>query len=177
MSEKWLQGLTTLCTIRCAPEKTGLNWSIYLSPDELLNAAHRLDREEYFIEDVSVVDTAEGFLVNSHFSHFDRADRVCLRVLVPHHNPKVPSLAGIFTGADWHERECTDFFGIIFTGHPNLIPLLMTDDMKDHPLVKASTARAQLKDVTARGEIVSCDPAFAPLVTPAPEKPEAKKAD
>jgi NADH-quinone oxidoreductase subunit C len=49
----------------------------------------------------------------------------------------VPSIASIYPAADWHERETRDMFGIVFEGHPNLVPLLLPDDMTDHfPLRK-----------------------------------------
>ncbi|MGA2872216.1 MAG: NADH-quinone oxidoreductase subunit C [Candidatus Dormibacteria bacterium] len=48
----------------------------------------------------------------------------------------VPSLAGIFPGLEWHERECYDLFGIRFTGHPNLTRILLPDDWEGHPLRK-----------------------------------------
>jgi NADH-quinone oxidoreductase subunit B len=40
------------------------------------------------------------------------------------------------SGAEWHERETTDFFGIVFEGNPNPKPLLLPDGMTIHPLVK-----------------------------------------
>jgi NADH-quinone oxidoreductase subunit C len=51
--------------------------------------------------------------------------RLVLRLIVPHNAPKAPSISAIFPGADWHELECFDFYGIDFTGHPNLHFLLL----------------------------------------------------
>ena len=50
--------------------------------------------------------------------------------------PSVPSIVSVFSGADWHERECFDFFGVVFENHPNLKPLLLPDDLGFHPLLK-----------------------------------------
>jgi NADH-quinone oxidoreductase subunit C len=71
-----------------------------------------------------------------HFERFDRSERLVLRILVPHEDKRAPSLASVYTGADWHERECFDFFGVVFDGHPNLKPLLLPDDLGVNPLVK-----------------------------------------
>ena len=48
----------------------------------------------------------------------------------------VPSLYGLFRGADWQERETFDMYGINFTGHPHPKRLLMPEDWKGWPLRK-----------------------------------------
>ncbi len=48
----------------------------------------------------------------------------------------VPSLYGLFRGADWQERETYDMFGINFIGHPHPKRLLMPEDWKGWPLRK-----------------------------------------
>jgi NADH-quinone oxidoreductase subunit C len=50
--------------------------------------------------------------------------------------PKVPSVTGIWWGADWPEREVYDLFGVTFTGHPDLRRILTWDGFEAHPLRK-----------------------------------------
>jgi NADH-quinone oxidoreductase subunit C len=62
--------------------------------------------------------------------------RVAVRARVPRSEPELPTISAVFPGADWHERETHDFFGIRFAGHPNLTPLLLPEDADYHPLRK-----------------------------------------
>ena len=61
-------------------------------------------------------------------------------------NPSMPSATGLWPGANWHEREAYDMFGLTFTGHPDLRRILMWDGYpyfplrKDFPLAGLDTA-------------------------------------
>jgi NADH-quinone oxidoreductase subunit C len=48
----------------------------------------------------------------------------------------VPTLVGLYAGANWHERECWEMFGFTFTGHPNLTHLYLPGGFEGHPLRK-----------------------------------------
>jgi NADH-quinone oxidoreductase subunit C len=50
--------------------------------------------------------------------------------------PEVPSVAGVWKTADWQEREVYDLLGVSFTGHPDLVRILLADDWVGHPLRK-----------------------------------------
>jgi NADH-quinone oxidoreductase subunit C len=59
-----------------------------------------------------------------------------LKVALPEDDPVVDSVASVWRGADWHEREAFDMFGIRFRGHPNLKRILMWDGYPYFPLRK-----------------------------------------
>src|SRR5690348_13423982 len=46
-------------------------------------------------------------------------ESLLLRTRCPRDDPRVPSLAEVFGGAAWHERETAELFGIVFDGHPD----------------------------------------------------------
>ena len=52
-------------------------------------------------------------------------------------SPSVASLVETYAGADWHEREAFEMFGIQFEGHPNLIHLYLPDAFVGNPLRKS----------------------------------------
>lgn len=59
-----------------------------------------------------------------------------LKVRVDEQDPAVPTVTGVWAGANWHERETYDMFGLKFTGHPDLRRLYMPDEFEYFPLRK-----------------------------------------
>lgn len=51
--------------------------------------------------------------------------------------PRLDSLVGVYAGANWHERETHEMFGIEFAGHPNLDHLYLPDGFIGKPLLKS----------------------------------------
>jgi NADH-quinone oxidoreductase subunit C len=62
--------------------------------------------------------------------------RLWLKVFVDDPEPTIPSVTGLWKGANWTEREVYDMFGVRFEGHPDLRRILMPDGFVDYPLRK-----------------------------------------
>ena len=58
----------------------------------------------------------------------------------------IPTLYGLFRGADWQERETFDMYGISFEGHPHPKRLLMPEDWKGYPAAQGLRAARFLRD-------------------------------
>jgi len=72
------------------------------------------------------------------YNLYSIANRMHIRVRakVYQENPEIESIVELWQGANWHERECFDMFGIRFKGHPDLRRILMPEDWNGHPLRK-----------------------------------------
>lgn len=100
-----------------------------------------------FLRNLSGVDfEANGFEVVYHLYSYTHRHNVTIRAKVPTADPVIPTVSDLWKAADWHERECRDMFGINFTGHPNLVPLLLPEDMLDHFPLRKEVPLAPLEE-------------------------------
>ncbi len=58
---------------------------------------------------------------------------LAIKTDLPYDNPELPTVSGVWKAADWHEREAHDLFGVRFTGHPDLSPLLLYEGFEGYP--------------------------------------------
>jgi NADH-quinone oxidoreductase subunit C len=93
-----------------------------------------------FLTDITAVHypdrKGEELAVVYHLHHLIENVRVRFKVFVTVEKPDVYTATGIFSSANWMERETFDFFGVNFVGHPDLRRILNVDEMDYFPLRK-----------------------------------------
>jgi NADH-quinone oxidoreductase subunit C len=88
--------------------------------------------------DVTAIDwpsRERRFDVVYHLLSPTRNHRIRVKLPVGENEP-VPTIIGVFPGADWFEREAYDLYGVPFTGHPDMRRLLTDYGFEGHPLRK-----------------------------------------
>jgi NADH/F420H2 dehydrogenase subunit C len=114
----------------------------YLPPDQVFEICRVLRDEAPYRMDycsfVSAVDRPERGQceVVYHVFSMSTHEQLLLKVRVPRDQSRVASVTPLWSGANWHERETYDLFGIVFEGHPDLRRIMMTEDWQGHPLRK-----------------------------------------
>ena len=123
----------------------GYHLEVVLNLEQVRNFAAIMYEHDFYLVFLTALhvqpeeqaDTANsGLVVIYQFARFDRLCRGKGQIVLPA-DKTVPSICDIYQGANWHERETRDMYGVIFSGHPNLTPLLLVDADRDyHPLLK-----------------------------------------
>ncbi|MFH1331593.1 MAG: NADH-quinone oxidoreductase subunit C [Actinomycetota bacterium] len=122
-------------------------------PRERWVAAHRALKEHlpffawlsaiHWSNEVAVGDALEGDPIEERYEMISRladvtvGEAVILSTDLPRDDLRIDSLTGVYGGADWHEREAADMFGIRFEGHPNPVNIYLPDGFVGHPLRKS----------------------------------------
>ena len=114
--------------------------TLHVAREAIVDVVTFLHHHEAFISIVSVTgadypEREERFDVVYHLLSPRQNLRVRLKLTTDDESP-VPSITGIFPGADWFERETYDLFGVLFTRHPDLRRLLTDYGFDGFPLRK-----------------------------------------
>ena len=103
-----------------------------------INPAHLVKVATYIYKDLgarfsiaSGVDTRTDIEILYHFTLELQNFIISLRVKLDRKKPEIESLAPVFDGANWIEREMFELLGIKFKGHPRLERLLLPDEWPD----------------------------------------------
>lgn len=115
-----------------APKELNLKVLNYLYDDETLQFR--------FLTDLTGVhypsQPGRELAVVYHLHNMKENIRIRFKVFTGINQPDIYTATGLFSAANWMERETFDFFGINFVGHPNLKRILNVDEMDYFPLRK-----------------------------------------
>ena len=115
--------------------------AVRIAPDRYLDLIRTLrDDGDFacdFLDFVSAVDRGDdGFDVVVQLWSTTRRHPVRVMIAAGKDEPRLPSIADLYPGANWHERETWELFGIDFEGHPQLVKLLLPEQFEGFPLRK-----------------------------------------
>jgi len=132
INNKFTQGIAS---IEIAPRRIFLT----ISKDILLPLCTKMKDELGFehVSSVCGVDTKTAFQTVYHISSYQ--NKVVAEIVVDnisYDQPEVESITPLWGGANWHERETYDMFGIRFLNHPKMERLLLADDFTFFPMRK-----------------------------------------
>lgn len=105
-------------------------------------------------EDGTVEDREEGtgdLEVVYHLHSREHSGEVAVAARLPRDNPRVATVTGLWSTAEWGERETYDFYGIVFEGHPDLRRILLPEDWEGWPLRKDYKMPTLYHDVPLEG--------------------------
>jgi NADH-quinone oxidoreductase subunit C len=129
-----------------------------------------------YLRCLSGVDQMEqGLEVVYQLYSFTRKHGVTVKTRLPQEDPRVASVTPIWKGAGWLERETAEMFGIVFEGHPNLVPLLLPDDMTDHHPLRKDNPLQQIEEW--QGRLLGDDLAEAGRIAAGYERLAGKMAE
>jgi NADH-quinone oxidoreductase subunit C len=122
----------------------GVNLDATVRPSEVVAAAEIMLRYGFAIDTITGVDWMAQGLMEVVYDYFHPLCglRVAVHCRVARDTEEVPTISGVYQGANWHERETHDFFGIRFAGHPDLTPFLLPEDATYHPLRRDFTGES-----------------------------------
>ena len=90
-----------------------------------------------YLNSITAVDYVDHFEVVYHLTSFVHNHNAVVKARVPGRGEhSLPSVVGVWKGADLKEREVWDLMGVRFEGHPNMKRLLLWEGFQGHPLRK-----------------------------------------
>ena len=109
---------------------------IEVRSENLLDAINSIKNEYNMLISITGVDKLEYYDVVYHLYSTHSHKKLMLKTQLNKNNPEIESVSGVYSAANWHERETYDLLGIKFKNHPALERILLPNDWKGHPLRK-----------------------------------------
>ncbi len=116
-------------THEIAREELGLIFFSWLSAIDWTNQVE--------VGDPPAEEVEERFEVLTTVADITEGRRVTFSADISKDSPTIASLVEVYPGANWHEREAAEMFGINFSGHPGLEHLYLPDGFLGNPLRKS----------------------------------------
>jgi NADH-quinone oxidoreductase subunit C len=113
--------------------------TITVARENVVAACRAVQPVYNFFEDVTAVDwypSEPRFQVTYHILSHCLKERLRLIVRLDGADAVLDSITGVWPSANFYEREIFDLFGVRFSGHPNLVRIMMPEDWQGHPLRK-----------------------------------------
>jgi len=120
---RWIEALTK------ARDDLGLIFFSWLSAIDWSNQVE--------VGDPPTEEVEERFELLCTVGDISEGRRITISTEISKDDPIMPSATGVYRGANWHERETFEMFGIDFTGHPDLKKLYLVEDFEGNPLRKS----------------------------------------
>lgn len=122
-------------------ESIGNSINIQTSKENIYALVEYLSDEKIapYFSFLTAVDYTDRIDLIYYFYNIDRNMLIKIKTSTEKISPKIQSIALIYRGADYHEREVFDLFGVVFEDHPNLKRLLTPDDFEGYPMRKDFT--------------------------------------
>lgn len=121
-------------------EPVAADFTVFIPPEKYLEFCQFLKNDPQLqFENVmclTAVDQLEHLELVGHLNSYSKHHRIGVKVRLPRENPKIPTVVSLWPGANWHERETFDLYGIVFEGHPDLRRILLPDDWEGYPMLK-----------------------------------------
>lgn len=89
-----------------------------------------------YLRNLSGTDQETHLEVVYHLLSLSTKHDYCVKVKTDREQASIPSVTGVWSTANWNEREVYDLLGVDFTGHPNMTRIMLPDDWVGYPLRK-----------------------------------------
>jgi NADH-quinone oxidoreductase subunit C len=128
-------------------KKQGYHIEVLLNKNQVRDFAKIMLEKEFYLDFVTAVHIESGFQAVYQFGHFVETCHINAKAVTE--DGTIQTICDIFHGANWHERETHDFYGLKFTDHPDLRVLLLDEEDADlNPLLKNDKKLKSLERIT-----------------------------
>ena len=97
---------------------------------------HTIGLEMDYMFCVTCIDWKIHLTMVYHFTSTIHRHTIVAKVKLDRLNPTIDTVSDIWRTAEFHEREAYDLFGVVFTGHPDLRRIFLTEEWVGWPLRK-----------------------------------------